>query len=60
MPDSTYRTYLNAIDFAYKTVPNDFRNRDEIDQVGHVLILMSGCVKSCDQSSLVLYADQID
>ena len=45
MTDSTYTTYLNAIDFAYKTVPSDFRNTDEIETVGHVLILMSG--KNC-------------
>lgn len=60
MPDRSLVTYLNAIDFAYKTVPIDLRCEDDLELLGHVLILISGSIKCCDQSTLVLFAETID
>ena len=59
MPDRSLVTYLNAIDYAYKTVP-ELRSEEDLESLGHVLILMSGSIKCCDQSSLVLFAETID
>lgn len=59
MPSRSLVTYLNAIDYAYKTVPIDLRSEEDIELLGHVLILMSGSIKCCDQATLVLFAETI-
>ena len=60
MLDHSLSTYLEAIQFVYKTVPNDFKVDEELELLGHVLILISGSVKCCDQSTLVLFAETIE
>ncbi len=60
MADQTLSTYLAAIEYAYKTAPNDFRCDEDWELLGNVLILMSGSVKCCDQSTLVLFAETVD
>lgn len=60
MADQTLATYLCAIDFACKTAPTDFRSDEDWELLGNVLILMSGSVKCCDQSTLVLFAEAVD
>lgn len=60
MADQTLGTYLNAVEFAYKTAPSDFKCNEDWDLLGNVLILISGSVKCCDQSTLVLFAETVD
>ena len=62
--DKSLTAYLDAINFAYKAVPVDFKTDEDIQILGHVLTLISGSVKCCsegaDQSTLVLFAETID
>ena len=58
--DQTLITYLNAVDFACKTAPSDFKCDEDWNLLGNVLILISGSVKCCDQSTLVLFAESVD
>lgn len=60
MTDHSLSAYLDAIQFVYKAVPPDFKSDEELELLGHVLILISGSVKCCDQSTLVLFAETID
>jgi hypothetical protein len=60
MADNSLSAYLEAIQFVYKAVPPDFKSDEELELLGHVLILISGSVKCCDQSTLVLFAETID
>lgn len=60
LPDHSLSAYLAAVHFAYRTVPIDFRNDEELELLGHVLILISGSVKCCDQSTLVLFAETLE